>query len=113
MHIGKRIKLARVARGWTQEDLAQKIGKTRPLISHIEKTGEASGLTLRLIYEALEISSTGDEPNVLEKSGIFTKGQPGANEYYRQEIDRLKHEIDLLLQVHDAQIEVITRFKRE
>ncbi len=112
MRIGRRIKLARVARGWIQEDLAQKIGKTRSLIFHIEKNGEAFVLTLRLIYEALEISNTSDEPDVLEKLGVITNGQPGSSEYYRQEINRLKYEIDLLFQLLDAQKEIIARFKR-
>lgn len=57
MHLGLKIKLARVAKGFTQNDLAVKINKTRPLISHIEQTGKVNYYTLRSICDALEIDT--------------------------------------------------------
>lgn len=113
MHIGKKIKLARVAKGWTQEDLANKILKARPLISHIEKSGEVNTETLRKIFQVLEISDSSSESGLLERSGVFTKGQPGSIEYYREEIVRLKQEIDILLQLMEAQKDVISTLRRK
>lgn len=107
MRIGRRIKLARVARGLDTRGSCAENRQDRSLIFHIEKNGEAFVLTLRLIYEALEISNTSDGPDVLEKLGVITNGQPGSSEYYRQEINRLKHEIGLLFQLLDAQKEII------
>lgn len=112
MHIGKKIRLSRVAKGWTQQDLADKIHKARPLISHIEKTGDVNAETLRKIFSALDISENSDGDTVLEMSGIYTKGKPGSIEYYRQEIDRLKQEIALLLQLLETQNDVITRLRK-
>lgn len=112
MHIGKKIKLSRVAKGWTQQDLADKIHKARPLISHIEKTGDVNSETLRKIFDALNISDNSDSDTVLEMSGVYTKGKPGSIEYYRQEIDRLKQEISLLLQLLDTQKDIIARLRK-
>lgn len=55
MHLGLRIKIARISKGITQEELAEKINKTRPLISSIEQTGKANYYTLRKICEVLEL----------------------------------------------------------
>jgi len=46
MHLGKKIKLARVSKSLTQQELADLIHKTRPLISHIEQTGKVNPYTL-------------------------------------------------------------------
>ena len=46
MHIGLQIKLARIAKGLTQQELAERIFKARPLISHIEQKGEVNERTL-------------------------------------------------------------------
>lgn len=55
-HIGQRIRLARQSKGWTQEDLAERINKTRPMISHIERTGSVTFDTLEQIARALGIN---------------------------------------------------------
>jgi|688.fasta_scaffold1289373_1 transcriptional regulator with XRE-family HTH domain len=54
-HIGQRIRLARLSKGWTQEDLAEKINKTRPMISHIERTGSITFDTLEQVAKGLGI----------------------------------------------------------
>lgn len=54
-HIGQRIRLARQSKGWTQEDLAERINKTRPMISHIERTGNVTFDTLEKVAEGLGI----------------------------------------------------------
>jgi transcriptional regulator with XRE-family HTH domain len=55
MHIGLRVKIARISKGLKQEELAERINKTRPLISSIEQTGKANHYTLKKICEVLEI----------------------------------------------------------
>ncbi|PZF73965.1 helix-turn-helix domain-containing protein [Taibaiella soli] len=66
MHIGKKVKRIRAFRGLTQQDLANAIGKTRSLISHLERTGEVSKYTLKEIADVLQISVEllEDEPEV-------------------------------------------------
>jgi transcriptional regulator with XRE-family HTH domain len=55
MHIGLQIKLARIAKGLTQQDLAVRIFKTRPLVSHIEQKGEVNEKTLADIKKVLDM----------------------------------------------------------
>ncbi len=54
-HIGRRIRNARKVRGWTQLDLAKKVGLTsHAQISHIEKGKRGSSLeTLTKILKVL------------------------------------------------------------
>jgi transcriptional regulator with XRE-family HTH domain len=56
MHTGKKIKLLRTIKNLTQEELAEKINKTRALVSHIEQTGKVNHYTLTLILKVLNIS---------------------------------------------------------
>lgn len=67
MHIGKQIKIARTFRGLTQQDLAEKVHKTRPLISSIEQTGVVNVHTLKKICEVLEI-----DPDALKAKSYDT-----------------------------------------
>ena len=46
-HLGKKIKKIRAFNGMTQEELALAINKTRSMVSHIERTGEANYYTLK------------------------------------------------------------------
>lgn len=55
MHKGLKIKLARIGSGLTQEQLADKIDKTRPLVSNIEQTGQGNYYTIKKICEVLNI----------------------------------------------------------
>jgi transcriptional regulator with XRE-family HTH domain len=55
MHIGTQIKLARITKHLTQQELADLIFKTRPLISHIEQKGEGNEKTLADIKKVLEM----------------------------------------------------------
>ena len=53
MHIGRAIKNLRVLAGFGQQQLAEKITKTKGLISQIEKTGKVNYYTLVQIATAL------------------------------------------------------------
>jgi len=55
VELGLQIKLGRVKKKLTQQDLAELIGKTRPLVSNIEKTGKVSIYTLKSICEVLDL----------------------------------------------------------
>ena len=55
-HIGNQIKKIRTLKGFTQEKLANSIGKTRPLISYFERTGIINKYTLQDIATALNVS---------------------------------------------------------
>ena len=57
MQIGKKIKMLRALKGFTQNELAGKINKTRALVSHIEQTGKVNNYTLTAILKALNITS--------------------------------------------------------
>jgi transcriptional regulator with XRE-family HTH domain len=80
MHIGLRIKIARISKGFKQEDLAERINKTRPLISSIEQTGKVNHYTLKKICEVLEIDINELENSVVsEPSALFLSKQPNIN----------------------------------
>jgi transcriptional regulator with XRE-family HTH domain len=77
MHIGLRIKIARISRGLKQEELAERINKTRPLISSIEQTGKVNHYTLKKICEVLEIDINELESSVIsETTLIYGKKEP-------------------------------------
>lgn len=71
MHIGLRIKIARISKGLKQEELAERINKTRPLISSIEQTGKVSHYTLKKICEVLGVQIHEIESSVLAESTEF------------------------------------------
>lgn len=66
IHLGDKIKRIRSFKGYTQFDLAKGIGKTRTLISHLERTGNINKYTLAEIADFLcvsidEIENLGEE----------------------------------------------------
>ncbi len=56
MHLGKIIKKLRIHAELTQQQLAESIGKTKALVSHIENTGKVNYYTLQQIATALHTS---------------------------------------------------------
>jgi transcriptional regulator with XRE-family HTH domain len=56
MHTGEKIKVLRNLRNLTQSDLAERINKTRALVSHIEQTGKVNHYTLLKILKVLKVS---------------------------------------------------------
>lgn len=56
--LGQRIRLVRIAQGWTQKALAQRAGITAPDLCQIEREHiEPRAFTLRCLAEALEVTS--------------------------------------------------------
>jgi transcriptional regulator with XRE-family HTH domain len=101
-NIGLRIKLARVAKDWTQQDLADKVNKTRPLITRIEQTGKGNYHTLRQICKVLDIE--------MEMASKVAERRE-ANAMYQHE--ELVETISMLNSVIRTQQEMIKELKKE
>lgn len=94
MHIGLQIKLARIAKGLTQQELGERIFKTRPLVSHIEQKGEVNEKTLADIRKILDMP---EQNNVLhEDKEDGGNPKPMQQKFLQQEIEHLLREIELL-----------------
>jgi transcriptional regulator with XRE-family HTH domain len=114
MHIGLKIKLARIAKGLTQQDLADKIFKTRPLVSHIEQTGNVNSKTLEEIKKVLDMQE--ELGNELNEPGVLYEGNGTVQrsifvqqelEHALREIELIKSELDTLRQLADTQKQLI------
>ena len=113
MHLGLKIKVARTAKGLTQQDLAEKINKTRPLISHIEQTGKVNSYTLNKICKALQIDIGTLENMVNERGVTYFSGREGDPAHYREEIRRMNDEINLLKELISSQKEIIISLREK
>ena len=109
MNLGRKIKLARVAKGWSQEDLAEKINKTRPLISHIENTGKANAYTLTKICKvlSLDLAAVTDETEI--NPGDFYISEKNLS----KEIIQLNDKIKLLEDLVESQRDLISNLKKQ
>jgi transcriptional regulator with XRE-family HTH domain len=108
MHIGRKIRIARAVKGITQEELADKIGKTRPLISQIESTGKVKASTLRQICKILDIDPEDPElVSFLEENEIYTRNTKSS------EHEALKREVDMLRELVQAQKEIIEHLRKQ
>ena len=63
-HIGLKIKRLRAYRGMTQDDLAKALGKSRSLVSFLERTGNINQYTLKEICSILRTSPDELEPGM-------------------------------------------------
>lgn len=107
MHTGVKIKIARITKGYTQEQLAEKINKTRPLVSHIEQTGKVNAYTLKKICEVLDIRPEDLDNEVYEPHAHYQTDNAAS------EIKRLKEEIAILKDLVSMQKEVIMELKEK
>jgi len=114
MHIGLQIKLARIAKGLTQQELAERIFKTRPLVSHIEQKGEVNEKTLADIKKVLDMpeqSDTVSEPTEGYGNGVQQKFLQQEVEHLLREIELLKSENEVLRQLTHTQKQLIEQLK--
>jgi transcriptional regulator with XRE-family HTH domain len=107
-HIGQKIKRLRAFKGITQEDLAIKVGKTRSLISYIERTGNINKQTLNEIILILE---SNPEEFELKSVDFFSSNKEVKKEMtditknaYEILIKELKEEISYLKKIIDDQL---------
>ncbi len=110
MHTGRKIKLLRTLKNLTQEELAEKINKTRALVSHIEQTGKVNHYTLTVILKALNISFA-DFENFSDKGLLKANSTHYAiNEeltILRDKIEHYQKENELLKKLIDSQKKTI------
>ncbi|MCG9880109.1 MAG: helix-turn-helix domain-containing protein [Bacteroidia bacterium] len=110
MHKGLKIKLARIQKGLTQEQLAEKIDKTRPLVSNIEQTGTGNYYTLLKICEVLEIDIQSLE-NEANETGKSYKGTSYAT--LQEENINLVKELQLQKELSEAQKTTIQSLQKQ
>lgn len=110
MHLGKKIRKARINKDITQEDLAGKINKTRALVSHIEQTGKVNHYTLIAISKALSLSIEELE-SIDEKQIVTNKKQKSELDLMNKEIEHLKNENSLLKEIISHQKKLISTFE--
>ena len=116
MHIGQKIRLLRVSQRMTQQQLAEKIHKERPLISHIERTGKIHHQTFLLICKALKVSPEQIEFASDEPFGSYGSIYSNEVQYLKTEIDRLKNELrlkDEIIQVMKAHLKELSGKKKK
>ncbi|MFZ5554688.1 MAG: helix-turn-helix domain-containing protein [Bacteroidota bacterium] len=110
MHLGLKIKIVRIARGLSQQELADLIHKTRPLISHIEQTGNVNERTYEAICKALKVSPDEVEHFVSEPKYSY-KGKKNLSDELKDEISTLRDEIKALRDIIQSQKEIIEMLK--
>jgi transcriptional regulator with XRE-family HTH domain len=116
-HIGLKVKLARISKGLSQLDLAQKIGKTRSLVSHVEQTGRVSLNTLIEMSKALgipteELGVVGEKDGLSRSEYVINSLTQKLNEMEVElKLEREKYE--LLHRLYESQLEVIGLLKEK
>ena len=113
MHAGKKIKILRAIKNMSQAQLAEKIGRTRALVSHIEQTGKINYYTLKDILKVFKMSD--DEFDNYEPKYAMTIY---SEEELRDEISNLKKEIenvkrerDMLKENNDLYKKLLRRYE--
>jgi len=101
---GNKIKLARAARGMTQQELSNASGLSRPTISKIEKEGTDNSEYIEIIADTLKIN-----PSELEGDNKGEKFSPA------KLMALLEKAVDADLSKHDRQLtlEMLDWFKSE
>lgn len=112
MHLGIKIKVARMAKNMSQQELADKIGKSRGLIGHIEQTGEVNQKTYNKICKALGISAEAIEHLVNEPSAHYLP-KDKLIEDLTTETERLRKENAMLQELIQSQKEIIALLKKK
>jgi transcriptional regulator with XRE-family HTH domain len=110
MHIGQKIKLIRKLQGLTQDELADKINKTRPLISTIERTGQGHPYTINAICSALKIKPAQLEAFAEKDIRDYILGKTEPN---KKEVEALNREVELLRELLEAKQEQIKMLQEE
>ncbi len=106
MHIGLKIKMVRISKGISQQELADMINRTRPLVSHVEQTGKVNAKTLELLCKALKISEIDVENFVNEPRSPYKNHKPSSTDIF-DELQKLKDENKILKDLIQSQKEII------
>ncbi len=109
MHLGKKIKMARQFRGLTQDQLAEKIGKTRPLVSQIEVNGKVNAYTLQKICDVLDLDiEQFDGLAAFEKTGTFVTKKSSQKKSAEENLGELEA-LRELVKIQKEMIEVLRK----
>jgi len=117
MHLGEKIRLLRLMSNLSQEELGSKIGRTKALISRLEKTGKGSYYTIEAIAKAFhmtveQIIAFESKPQKLQKEYEMLSSTYEANvKELEKEVDRLNSENQLLRQTLEAHQSLIKELK--
>lgn len=101
MHIGNNIKKIRQLKGYSQQGIADKICKTRALVSFIETTGNVNQHTLTLFAKVFKMS--------VEDIELFETNHISNSTLQRMEKENrdLKKENEMLKELVDSQRKII------
>lgn len=110
MHLGLKLKILRLSKGLTQEELAEKIHKTRPLVSAIEQTGKVSHQTLVKMCKVLGVESSDLENEVSEPAGLY---RPLNYQKQEETIQHMQKELDQLRMLVNSQQDLIVFLKEK
>ncbi len=110
MHLGLKLKILRLSKGITQEELADQIHKTRPLISNIEQKGKVGHQTLRDICKVLGVSPDEIMNEMNEPRAYY---QPLQSQKQNESIVQFQKEIEQLQLLVKSQQEVIQFLKEK
>lgn len=114
IHLGEKIKRIRSFKGYTQQDLAKGIGKTRTLISYFERTGNINKYTLVEVADFLCISPE-DIENLCENSSImFLENGDSENMIWLKNlVEEQKEEIHFLKKTISQQLDLLQKLSDE
>jgi transcriptional regulator with XRE-family HTH domain len=105
-HVGDAIRILRTLAGMSQTELADKIGKTRGMVSHIERQGKVNHYTLKDIANALNSTVEQIEQYHNTKHEKFF-GLDSNVEKVNPTIHQLEREIELLKELVNHQKKII------
>lgn len=94
---GKKLKLLRIQKGWTQPDLEKASGISQASISRIEAGKERCLLQTKVkLYNALEIDDDSNGNLFQESENTDMSQKDELLEHYRAELQQLRKELDYL-----------------
>lgn len=103
--LGRRIKVARAYMGLSQGELAEKINKTRPLISHIESTGKVNSYTLQKICKVLNLEA---EDLLNENDELYVSKK---DIRLKKDLLQMQEKVEILEELVRSQREIISNLK--
>jgi len=115
-HIGQHIKRLRSFRGMNQEQLAKAIGKTRSLISHMERTGVVNDYTLKDIAAVLNVDVEEIEKGIIPAELLSTQDPEAVvikQDPCKETISKQKEEISFLKDTINHQWQLLHELARK
>lgn len=107
MHAGKKIKILRTIRNLSQQQLADRINRTRALVSHIEQSGKVNHYTLLEILKVFKMTEA-------EFINYHPKeiSSPYSGEDLKKEVTELKDQLSRLKKDYENLEEKVELYKK-